>query len=50
MNTAPISDFLGDETSCFFKRKKRKNGENCVFSSVNSSNFANILEKFAKKI
>jgi late competence protein required for DNA uptake (superfamily II DNA/RNA helicase) len=32
------------------KREKReKNGENCVFSSVNSSNFANILEAFAKK-
>ncbi len=32
----------------FLKEKREKNGENCVSSSVNSSNFANILEKFAK--
>ncbi len=48
MNTAPISEVFGDETSCFFKSKKRKIWEICVFSSVNSSNFANILEIFSK--
>jgi hypothetical protein len=28
---APISDFLGDETSCFFKRKKEKKGGKLCF-------------------